>query len=106
MKDLKNSSRRNKRNSSVDKIESVTLVRASRQSRHSREYSFVDSSQGRLKYMSTAGKDKPETVLDRYRRSSLSSPYKDNFDEKRRAISRTHDTVTLKQPISITPNLL
>ena len=52
MKDLKNSGRRNKRNNSIDKIESVTLVRASRQNKHSREYSFVESSNSRLKYSS------------------------------------------------------
>lgn len=105
MKDFKNTSRKTRRNSNADKIESVTLVRASRQNKGSRDHSFADSSQGRLKYMST-NKEKTSSVLDRYRRSSLSSPYKDDLEEKRRAISRTHDTVSLKQPINNSPNLL
>lgn len=105
----KESSRKSRRSSNADRMESVTLVRASKQEKekmkHVRDYSFAETSQGRLKYASLT-KDKAGSVLDRYRRSSLSSPYKDEMEEKRRAISRTHDTVSLKQPINISPNLI
>lgn len=103
-KDLKNNSR-SKMDSNLEKMQSVTLVRASRQDQKSREHSFVEYSQGKLKHYSIS-KEKTHSVLDRYRRSSLSSPYKDGFDEKRRTISRTHDTVSLKQPIQNTASIL
>ena len=95
-KDLKNNKNSARNNSNADRLESISLARVSRENRRSEDHSFADRSHGKLKYASIS-KEKAGSGLDRYHRSSMSSPYTDGVEERRRAISRTHDTVTLKQ---------